>query len=109
MPYEAIALVLAVVLYGEHLAALKALTFQGLATQHCDPLYQLRCDLYNEGRRATSPSILNMTESSFYESGRHAGVSPHVGSDHRVGWAANLVTGQSKCGLRRVAISFLTS
>ncbi|KAH9970472.1 hypothetical protein BJV74DRAFT_867052 [Russula compacta] len=91
MPYEATALVLTVIeccldewsggpwieapftsehykeTYVEHLTALKALTSQGLNTRHCDPLYRLRRDLYNEGRR-------------------HAGVSPHVTSDGPQVW-----------------------
>ncbi|KAI0294528.1 hypothetical protein BC826DRAFT_315766 [Russula brevipes] len=88
IPYEAIAVVLAVIeccldewsvsprievpftnehykeTYVEHLAALKSLTSQGLHTRHVDPLFRLRRDLYDEGRR-------------------HAGVSHHLASDDR--------------------------
>jgi hypothetical protein len=41
--------------YVEHVAALKALTSQGLNTRHCDPLYRLRRDLHHEGRYAALP------------------------------------------------------
>lgn len=75
MPYEAVTLVLTTieccldewsnglhmdipftyerykVTYASHLAALKALTQQGLHTRHCDPLHQLRRDFHDEGRR----------------------------------------------------------
>ncbi|KAH9057245.1 hypothetical protein EDB87DRAFT_1123397 [Lactarius vividus] len=75
MPYEAIALVLAVIeccidewskgswveipftyedykeVYSRHLEALKSLTTQGLSSRHCDPLYKLRQDIYTEGRK----------------------------------------------------------
>lgn len=75
MPYEAIALVLAVIeccidewtkgswaeipftyedykgVYHHHLEALKALTSQGLRSRQCDPLHKLRQDISNEGRR----------------------------------------------------------
>ena len=43
--------------YAEHLAALKALTSQGLNTRHCDPLHRLRHDFYNEGRCVTLPCM----------------------------------------------------
>lgn len=75
VPYEAIALVLAVIeccidewskgswaeipfthedykeVYRRHLDALKGLTSQGLRSRHCDPLHKLRQDIYNEGRK----------------------------------------------------------
>ncbi|KAI0296109.1 hypothetical protein B0F90DRAFT_1927313 [Multifurca ochricompacta] len=96
IPYEAVALVLAVIeccldewskgsrieipfayehykethLY--HLSALKALTLQGLNTRHCDPLHQLRRDLYDEGRR-------------------HTGVTPRVLTDSRQIWSQERV------------------
>ncbi|KAH8989516.1 hypothetical protein EDB86DRAFT_2942792 [Lactarius hatsudake] len=83
MPYEAVSLVLTAieccldewskgvqtelpftyehykVTYMSHLTALKALTQQGLDTRHCDPLHQLRRDLYVEGRKHAG--ILTLT------------------------------------------------
>ncbi|KAH9970467.1 hypothetical protein BJV74DRAFT_259576 [Russula compacta] len=74
MPYEAIALVLAALeccidewsnglwigipftyenyqeVYSHHLSALKSLSSQGLDLRNCDPLQQLRCEIFNGGR-----------------------------------------------------------
>ncbi|KAF8265699.1 hypothetical protein EI94DRAFT_1804020 [Lactarius quietus] len=98
MPYEVIALVLTAieccldewsnglqielpftyehykVTYASHLAALKALTQQGLNTRHCDPLHQLRRDFHDEGRR-------------------HAGVSApvHISPDTHNVWSQDRV------------------
>jgi len=88
MPYEAVALVLTAieccldewsgglqievpftyerykVTYTSHVAALRALTQQGLNTRHCDPLHQLRRDFHDEGRRHAGVSALAHTQVS---------------------------------------------
>jgi hypothetical protein len=42
-----------------------ALTAQGLDTWHCDPLYQLRRDLYDKGWCVSQPCILVPSTSTF--------------------------------------------
>jgi hypothetical protein len=49
---------------------MKALTTQGLDTCHCDPLYQLRRNLYDEGRCVSLSCILEpSTHVLFHEPG----------------------------------------
>ncbi|KAI0265927.1 hypothetical protein BC834DRAFT_843385 [Gloeopeniophorella convolvens] len=86
MPYEAIALVLAVIeccidqwcegshieipfayeyyadIYHHHLSALKSLQHQGLESRSCDPLYKLRQEFYNAGRQHAGPLPLRTDE-----------------------------------------------
>ncbi|KAH9013321.1 hypothetical protein EDB85DRAFT_2034004 [Lactarius pseudohatsudake] len=90
MPYEAIALVLAVIeccidewskgswaeipftyedykeVYSRHLEALKGLTSQGLSSRHCDPLHKFRQDIYNEGRKYAGLASRNTKNEGLY-------------------------------------------
>lgn len=83
--------------YVEHLAALKALTSQGLNTRHCDPLHRLRHDFYNEGRCVTLPCMsLRLTNFFLSQFREHAGIPPLVPSDGRHVWSQDRVNAACK-------------
>jgi len=83
--------------YVEHLAALKALTSQGLNTRHCDPLHRLRHDFYNEGRCVTLPCMsLRLTNFFLSQSSKHAGIPSLVPTDGQHVWSQDRVNAACK-------------